>query len=397
MKILFLSRWFPYPANNGSKLRIFNILRGLARHHELILLSFTDSTITESFPPELQAICAEIYTVPFQTFNPKSIKARLGWFSLSPRSIVDTYSQEMSEKIKEIIVSHRPDFIIASQIDTALYFKSFMEIPALFEEVENCLLYERYVNSSSMKDRIRYGLTWLKYSRFLKNLLKGYGACTVVSEREKELLVKMNTGIDAIEVVPNCINIQDYFGVNEIPQANILIFTGSFNYYPNYEAMVWFVNHVFPIIESQIPDIKLFITGDHGNRFLSEKSNIVLTGYVKDVKSLIAKSWISVVPILSGGGTRLKILEAMGLRTPVVTTTKGAEGLSVRNGSNILIGDSPAEFAAHITKLTNEPAMREEIAKNALQFVRDHYEWSIVLPKILTLIENLPRAKRNYR
>jgi len=387
-KILFLSSWFPIPADNGSKLRIYNLLRGLSIYYDVTLISFDDNPTTDKNSGEIKSICNEVKTIPVRRFNPKSFKAGLGFLSLTPRAFIDTYSYEMEQRIKDTIAAKEPDLVIASQLGTAVYRQSFKRQPALFEEVEIGLYYDLYKNAGSSKKRLRNRLTWMKHRRYLANLVRSYQSCTVVSDREKELLQIIHPNNTITKVIPNCVNINDYQEVRENPQSDMLIFTGSFTYYPNYEAIIWFIENVFPRVQAYCPLIKLMITGNQGSRPVPPLANVTLTGFVEDVRPLIARSSISVVPIISGGGTRLKILEAMALHTPVVTTRKGAEGLDVTHGLNILLAETPDEFAGNIINLLNDPDKRQKQANNAFQLVQEKYEWSGVMPRFINWVES---------
>ncbi|MEW6406082.1 MAG: glycosyltransferase family 4 protein, partial [Chloroflexota bacterium] len=152
--------------------------------------------------------------------------------------------------------------------------------------------------------------------------------------------------------------------------------------------MLWFVREVYPYILKQIPDAHLIITGENAGLPLPDAQNITLTGYIDDVKSLVACSWVSVAPLLSGGGTRLKILESMALGTPVVSTSKGAEGLGVSHGDHLLIADEPQAFADCVVKILKNKNLRENIAANAYRFVKEKYDWEIILPSFLQLVES---------
>jgi glycosyltransferase involved in cell wall biosynthesis len=153
--------------------------------------------------------------------------------------------------------------------------------------------------------------------------------------------------------------------------------------------MVWFLREVYPHVQAQVTDVRLSITGDHADRPLPPASNVALTGFVDDVRPLIARSWGSVVPLHTGGGTRLKILEAMALGTPVVATPKGAEGLDVQDGEHILIADTPETFAQQVIHLLKKPELRQQLADNAHQLIREKYDWEVVLPRFLDLIERV--------
>jgi glycosyltransferase involved in cell wall biosynthesis len=393
MKILFLSRWFPYPTNNGSKLRIYNLLRGLAAQHEITLVTFADQPEIDLEPAELTSICQEIRVVPWQPYNPHSLRARLGFLSMTPRSAVDTYSLAMQRTIEEMITSGQFDVVIASQWEMAGYSNCFQEVPALFEEVEVGLLYEQYAQATLLRERVRYGLSWAKHRHYLARLLKDFQACTVVSEKEKQLLTSIKPDNRIVETIPNCINLDDYYKNTSTLNPNALIFTGSFRYHANYEAMVWFLEEVYPLIFAQIPDVQLTITGDHANKPLPMQKNVSLVGYVDDIQSLIVTSSVSIVPLLVGGGTRLKILEAMALCTPVVSTTKGAEGLNVQHENNIFIADAPEAFAEAVVSLLQKPELRKSIAENAYSLVSEHYNWPIVMPRFVNLVEKLAGIK----
>jgi glycosyltransferase involved in cell wall biosynthesis len=385
MKILFLSRWFPWPTTNGSKLRIYNLLRGMADQHEITLLSFADHPSPDPKSPELNKICKQIQVVEWKPYQPGSRKAQMGLLSTLPRSIYDTFSLEMAQRIKTLNSEDGFDIVIASEIETACYREYFRDLPALFEDVEIGVPYDKFIFAPTLLHRIRSGLTWIKLKRYLHQLLPTYQACTVVSEKEKALLSQSIPDYQSIHVIPNCVDFKDYHQ-NDDPQPNTLIFTGSFQYNVNYEGISWFLNEVFPRILLKVPETRLTITGDHMNRPVSQNVNVTLTGFVDDVRPMIARSWVSLVPILHGGGTRLKILEAMALRTPVVSTRKGAEGLDVQNGVDLLIADEPQDFANMVVRLLKEPELHHRLAENANKLVATNYNWSIVIPKVLNLI-----------
>jgi glycosyltransferase involved in cell wall biosynthesis len=151
--------------------------------------------------------------------------------------------------------------------------------------------------------------------------------------------------------------------------------------------MVWFLEQVYPLVKAQVPSAKVMVTGNHANRVLPRAADAIFTGHVEDVRPLIASATASIAPMLAGGGTRLKILEAMALGTPVVTTRKGAEGLDVRPEVDILIGDAPEEFARHVVRLLREPGVRQKLSDAAFQLVKERYDWSVVMPRFLAVAE----------
>ncbi|MDT8304977.1 MAG: glycosyltransferase [Anaerolineae bacterium] len=392
-RLLFLSRWYPYPADNGSKLRIYSLLRGLSREYRLTLLSYASEASTPPEPGPLSAICDEVRTVPYRPFDPSSRRARLGFLSLTPRSVLDTYSAEMEALIRDTLRNGNTDLVVASQIDMAVYSRAFGDTPAVFEELEAGVLHDQFRHAPALRQRMRHGLTWAKYRYYLRRLLHDYALCTVVSGEEQQLLARAVPDFQRVAVIPNCIEVASYRPFARDPQPNTLIFTGSLTYAPNYEAMRWFVAKVLPLVRAAILDVRLTITGDPGNRALPLADGVTLTGFVPDVRPLVAGAWASLAPIHQGGGTRLKILEAMALGTPVVATSKGAEGLDVTDGEHLLLGDSAEAFAGAVIRLLQDQGLRAQLAKRAQVLVGERYDWAKSMPQLLALLDGVARKR----
>jgi len=394
MRILFLSTWFPFPTTNGSKLRVYSLLRGLAQQHEVTLLSFIDRIEGPDLFPELRVLCRDIHIVPQRSFAPGKKSTLFELIDPIPRSIQKTYSPEMAQCIKEILSTGKFDLVIASQLGTALYNSCFRNIPALFEEAEMGTLYEKYAYATSPVQKLRNGLTWLKHRRYIAGLLPHFQACTVASEQEMQLIAQEIPEYQSIEVIPNFINLADYQDILVDLRPDSLIFSGPFRYFANHEAMVWFLEEVYPLIQAQVPDLSLTITGDHADLPLPPASNVTLTGVVDDIRPLIASSSVSLVPLQAGGGTRLKILEAMALGVPVVSTLKGAEGLEIRSDEHLLIADTPEAFAENVIRVLRDPALRKGITDRARRMVEEKYDWAVVMPHFLDLVGRVGKAPR---
>ena len=386
MKILFLSRWFPYPMNNGSKLRIYNLLRGLSKHHEVTLLCFADQPDVTIDIPEIRSVCSDVYTVLWKEFNPHSLRARLGFLSLKPRSIIDTFSPEMSNQITGLLNKQRYNLVIASELPMAAYYPYFKNLPALFEDIELGLSDDGSLRKTGGMKQFRNAITWLKLRSYLSRLFKSFKAVTVVSEQERKLMSQYFPGAENVAVIPNCINLTDYKNIHVESRAKQLIFTGSFRYHTNYEAMLWFAGEVFPHVLEQVPDAELIITGDHANLPLPSDKNVTLAGYVDDIKGLIASSSVSIAPLWSGGGTRLKILEAMAIGIPVVATSKGAEGLDVCSGEHLFIADDPIEFSNYVIRLLRDETLHRDVAQKAYRLVQEKYDWGVKIDDFVKLV-----------
>lgn len=392
MRILFLSAWFPYPPDNGSKLRILSLLKGLSEYHDITLLSFSDTDDVHPYLPSLEEYCRCLKVARWKSFNPKSLRARLGFLNQVPRSIVDTFSPPMQELIEDELVRNSYDVIIASEFTMASYHPSFRGVPALLEDLQLGLLYSQFANAKSVYRKIRHGLTWLKTSRYIADMLKDFRMCTVNSEPERQILSLAVPDYQHVEVITNCVDMARYRGVESEPEPNTLIYPGALTYFANYDAMDFFLNQIHPRIRCEIPEVALRITGRyegvpvHG---LPLDESVTLTGNVEDVRPLIAGSAVMVVPLRLGQGQRLKILESLALRTPVVATSKGAEGLAVQHDKHLLIADTPEAFAEAVIRLLKEPALHQRLADNAYQLICEKYDWAVAMPHFLDLVERI--------
>jgi polysaccharide biosynthesis protein PslH len=387
MNILFLSRWFPFPPNNGSKIRIYQLLQSLSQSHEVTLLSFADASVS-TVDLQQPKICSNIQVVPWKPYNSRSIKSRLGFLSQQPRSLVDTYSPKMEALIRSTLKECKFDLVIASQLSMASYFLCFQDIPALFEEMEFGVFYDQLSEPRNTPERIKAQMRWFKLQKYSSQLLNSFKTGTVASESEFQIIQREFPAFqNKIEILPNGVDLRDYQDLKIDRKPGHIIFAGSFTYQANYQAMQWFVGDVFPLIREQYPDVQLIITGDHANQPLPSLDNITLAGYVNDIKSLVASCDVSVAPIWSGGGTRLKILEAMAVGTPVVATTKGAEGLGAENETHMLLADDPRDFAKQVIRLLLSRELRQHISSNALTLVKDRYDWQNIMPHFLRLVE----------
>jgi glycosyltransferase involved in cell wall biosynthesis len=395
MKLLFISSWFPYPPTNGSELRIFNLFQRLTAAHEVTLVSFVRRPIRPNDLAHVETMASAVHLVDWKAFETNSLQAILGYFSPKPRSVLSMYSAEMAELVAHLITDGAYDLIVASQFYSALYVPENTTVPAIFEEVEAATLYEQTAQATGL-GQLRAQLMWTKHSRYLRQLLSRFVAATVASEQEKTLLSQIAPEYDAVEIIPNCMALDDYDVTRLAPIPSRLIFTGSFTYHVNYAAMCWFLEHVYPHVLAEMPDVQVVITGDHAGMPLPTMHNVVLTGMVDDVKAEISSSMISLAPILEGGGTRLKILEAMALGVPVVSTSKGAEGLDVRVGQDILIADDPAEFGRNIVTLLQDQALWQTLSTHGRRLVDEQYNWDSVYPRFETLLRKSANLRPEY-
>jgi glycosyltransferase involved in cell wall biosynthesis len=391
MRVLFLSRWFPYPADNGSRIRILNLIRRLAIRHEIGLLSFTSNLVRPEHLAALRSWCAHIETVPYQAYRPMSRRALAGFLDGRPRSVVDTFSHELAAQAVRLARDWTPDLVLASQIDMAPYALSLKCRARVLEELELNALYHVFARARGLK-RLRAGLTWWKLARYVRQILAAFDLCTVVSESERQRVLAAAPAARRVEVVPNGLDLADYREDYGSPEAETLIYAGALTYSANFDAVHYFLREIYPRILASCPNVRFTVTGSLEGvpvQRLPRLPGLKLTGYLDDIRPAIARSWVSVVPLREGGGTRLKILESLALGTPVVTTGKGAEGLNLLHGREVLIADTPEQFADAVQALLADPQLRERLSREGRQAVAARYDWRSIGNRLDHLLEEI--------
>jgi len=390
MKIIFLSPWFPYPPVNGSKIRIFNLIKSLASRHSVELISFVrDGEQVDH--RGITDLCASIQTINWVEFQPKRLKALSGFLADVPRSVYDTYSREMEINVMQSIQTCTPDLVIASELGTAPYAQKIRHAPTILEDIEFGSIWEKWAEADKALLRIRHGLTWFKTHCYIYKLLKHFTACTVVSSYEKFFLDQSFPDQNRIHVLPNGVDLENFQPDSEQSVENTIIYNGSLMFSANFDAIKYFLEQIYPQVKSQIPDVFLSITGSYQGVDISGlciDDTVKLTGFLPDIRPAITKSWAVVVPLRTGGGTRIKILEAMALGTPVISTYKGAEGLEVTPEKNILLADDPADFARQTIRLLQDSDLRSRLSINGRKLVEAKYGWDEIGEQFLKLVED---------
>ncbi|MGB9631822.1 MAG: glycosyltransferase family 4 protein [Chloroflexaceae bacterium] len=391
MRILALSTWWPEPADNGSRMRIMQLVRHLAGRHEVHLIACTQGPAAYARRDALQQMCASVTAVE-RPGRPLRLTDHLTSLLVpEPASVRATWSAELLRAVETATRQWQPDVVIAFEIDMAPYALRVQSVPCILEELELAYLLEFYRKQPGPHRRLRYLLTALQHQRYVRHLLRGFSAVTVVSRREAALARRLagNTPVE-ITVVPNGADLAGCQGYRYDPAPDTLIYPGALTFSANFDAVRFFLTEIFPQIQRQRPATTFRVTGHHTPQqraTLPAIDGVVFTGYVEDVRALIARSTVEVVPLREGGGTRLKILEALALGTPVISTTKGAEGLDLLPGQDLMIADTPAAFAETTVRLLAHPEERARLSANGRRAVAERYDWRTIGTRFVDLVE----------
>ena len=405
MKVLFLSAWFPYPPSNGAKIRIYNLIKGLAEHHEIGLVSLAKTIEIEearTHVPRLLNLCKSVDVFPAHKFNANTLSDWRGIFSPLPRSIYAARNPSMEKLMFQRLKEGAYDAVIASEVSPPSEISQMASciegVPVILDALEIGSPDKAVNRYESSVYRLRRRFGWMKRRRLVKKLLQNVAACTVPSELERQYISEIADSDVIIKTVPNCIDLSHLTGNFGSPQPGTIVFTGSFSYHANSDAVSYFLDEIFPLVRARRPDTRFQVLGSlEGSTPLSEQPNasVKFAGQVDDVRYPVAQAWLSVAPLRFGTGTRLKILESMALGTPVVSTRKGAEGLDVTHGEDILLADDPREFADAIARVIQNPDLRGRLSKGGQTLVREKYGANVMCDKLLLLLDQISASLAN--
>jgi glycosyltransferase involved in cell wall biosynthesis len=394
MRTLLLSTWFPDPPDNGSKLRAHYLLRALAAQHDVTAVAFRPPSSSEQDvdgpTPNKQPVTA----VPDDPF--RHVTAPQWVKYLSPSPLAFRASPAMKAALMSL-ADRKWDAVVAVQMPVAQYALQ-VTAHARIIDIDTALTFqmrERYMAQARPIARASAWVSWQKAFRYERRMLRRFQAAAVVSHAEVAALqamveanrckvVLISNGVDCCHNRPGL----------AATQPGSLVYNGSLTYSVNYDAMRWFLAEIYPRIKAQVPGVSLAITGSTRGvdlAGLALDGTVRLTGFVPDVRLPVAEAAVCVVPIRQGGGTRLKILEAMALGTPVVATSKGAEGLDVVDGEHLLLADNPGAFANRTMELLSSPDLRQRLIANARRLVEGRYDWQSIGAHFVNLVEETVR------
>ncbi len=382
MRILAVSTWFPYPPDNGSRARAYNLLRGISGRHTLDLIAMSQSERDKSHLDKVNEFCRRVAIFDEPVFDPSSLSSWRGFFSPVPRYFIEHHLPDMESLAAQWVRESGYDAAIAVSLGSAPYVVPLdVPIKVLDQHNVECAVIRRQSrNEPALLRRLRCVPTWMKAERFERRIISAFDAVAVVSEPERMLMAEVlhRNGGSGIYVVPNGIDpgLLDYELSAREPKT--LIFTGALTYKPNYYAALELCREVLPIVRAQIGDVRLKITGSTGDMDItpfSVNDGVVFTGYVEDIRPVLGSASALVVPLKFGGGTRVKILEAMAIGTPVVSTPMGAEGIEAKDGVHLLLAETASDVARQTCRLLSDPALGARLACNARNLVRERYQW----------------------
>jgi glycosyltransferase involved in cell wall biosynthesis len=399
----------PYPPRGGATLRNYNLIKECAKTHKIHLITFTQEPYLRD-PAKLQAsidtlkqCCEEVKVFKIPTDGNK-----LKWllllffnlFSLLPYSVWRFWSKDMAAAIKDSLARNKFDAVEIGTIALLKYSNLAPGIPKLLvhHNIESELLKRRSKTEKNPLARAYLALQAFKLKRLEIKASKIVDHHTTVSELDKQILLKSCPDIK-VTVVDNGVDTEYFTPGDETVEPNTLVYAGGMSWYPNAEAMIYFSQNIWPLLNKEIPDIKMNLIGANPPsellEFCKTEPQFRMLGFVDDVRPFIRKSAVYIVPITVGGGTRLKILDAMAMGKAIVSTSIGCEGIKTEDGKNIVIADNPAEFARKVMLILGDEQLRAKLSLEARRTAELNYSWAFIAPKLNMVYSSIAENHRS--
>ncbi|MGD1996366.1 MAG: glycosyltransferase [Anaerolineae bacterium] len=396
MKILFLTPQLPYPPQQGTALRNWGLISELASRHQVSLLSFQAPGQSLRSDSPLGLACESIETIP-QPARTRSRRLRDLILTDLPDMALRLESAAFRQRLSAWLARAAFDVVHVEGIELAPYLdllESTSPRPFVVFDDHNCeyLLQKRaFVTDLGQPRRWHAAaysfVQWRRLQKYEIRACRRSGLVVAVSEPDAHALRELIPELEPL-VVPNGIDLSAYRSDLPPPPEmgeGALVFTGKMDFRPNVDAMLWFARRALPRIRQEVPQTHVWVVGQRPHRrldVLRDDPAVTLTGRVEDVRPYIAGAAVYVAPLRMGGGTRLKLLEAMAMERAVVATRLGAEGFPLTGGRELLLADTAETFADAVVSLLHDPNRRAALGRAALRFVETRYDWRVLTPRL---------------
>jgi len=384
MKLLFVTPYLPGPPIFGGQRRIHGLMTRLADAHELSVIALTDGyDDPRAGVAEAKNYCRHVIAVP-DTFHrvtgrDKRLRQLRSLGSMHSWERIIYSCDAVQRALDEHLSEHAYDAVVCEFVFMANYrFKIERSRTRLVLDEHNVEydLLRRTAATTRFNRRLFHAVNWRKLKREEVRTWKRFDACTLTSRRD-EAIVRAEAPRVHTAVVPNGVDIEQFKPRDQPVEPMTLLFFGAINYYPNTDAALYFAEQVLPLLRARYPQVRLRIVGPLGEGPVQalRSEHIQVVGFVEDLHAEIARATVVVAPLRIGGGTRLKILEAMAMGKAIVATRIGAEGIDVRHDHDILLADSPAEQAREVGRLLDDEALRLRLGRAARVTAETLYSW----------------------
>ena len=382
-RCLVVSPKVPYPPNDGGKIRIFNFIKQFSDFYDIDLVSFYIDECKEEHVRYLKRYCRDVHLVKYDDSLFSNLRHMIwGVFLRRPLMYSRYFRNDMATLLKRLIRVKDYDLVVFHHLHMGQYYRLFPNSKNVIDTHNNdMVIMHRWSNRQKNPLKNILGRWQVRcIGRYMKNLFNHFDAIIAVSQKEINQFQRIVPSANFI-VANNGVDTEYYKPGADEPESDTLIYTGDMSWWPNTDAALFFLDETFPEIKKKTPGARVIFAGRRPPKELVSKSskNVEVTGFVEDMRPYFNKAKVFIVPLRIGGGTRLKILEAFAMKIPVVSTSVGCEGLTVEDGTHILIRDKPEKFAEAVLKLLSDDDFCKRLKENAYKLVAEKYDWKFIM------------------
>lgn len=393
MRILVVAPFVPWPLAHGGRIRLFHLVRELARCHEVSLVCLADSEEQETGP--LAEFCLDVVTVVHR-HNPMAEFCRF-LFGPNPYNVERFVSPALAATARRLLASTPFDIIHLETTHIWPVAEACGDLPVVLgtQNVESRILAQLESVCRNPLKRLLYRLETARMRRFEEHAWRSCRLCLAVSEAERQEIVNSGVPAERVVTVANGVDTAR-FAFAQRPGGKRLLFLGGLDYHPNRDAADWLLGEIWPIVRRAESEAQLLLAGRGTDAvaMAGPPAGVTCIGDPEDVSECFAGADILLVPLRIGAGTRLKVLEAMAAGLPVITTSRGCEGTLVQAGEHLLVADTPQDFAAACLRLLADPGLAGSLAVNARRLVEEHYGWAAIGADLATTYSELLNSGR---
>lgn len=388
MKILMLTPYLPYPLLSGGQIRTYNLLKKMAKLHDITLFALIKNDDEKQYIKELEKYChkVRVFKRSSKPFTLKNIFKTA--FSSYPFLVIRNHVGEVIDAIREEIETNQYDLIHAETFYMMPHIPE-TEIPViLVEQTIEYLGYESFAQGTKWQIlRPFFNLDIKKIKYWEKYYWQTCNQLVTMSEDDQKFIEKEVGHKTPITVVANGVDTA-WFAENKFKKKTTptLLSVGTFKWLPNIEAVKFLVNQVWPLIKAKRPDVKLWVVGNAPTEeildYAHKDAQIEVSGRVPDIREAFSGAHILLAPVFSGKGTRYKILEAMASGTPIIATGIAVEGLGVKNGEEVLIANDAQTMADTALSLLDDQNLQKKLSRRGQTFVSQNFDWDLIAQKL---------------
>ncbi len=382
MKIFVLLPRIPYPLEKGDKLRAFNQIKQLAKHNEIVLCALNDNTKV-SEQDAFHALQPYCQSISFISINKAQILLGLvrAFFKGLPFQCGYFYNRKAAKRIDMLITKHKPDMLFGQLLRVAEYIRH-KSIPKALD-YQDIFSYgmKRRADIASPVTRPIYDMEYRRLKRYEAAIFNDFDVRSIISEPDRALFPHERR--NEILIVPNGVD-HDYFKPQEKEKKYDLVFTGNMSYPPNVNAVEYLAHEIMPIVWKTLPETKLYIAGATPDPKVKKAASarIIVSGWLDDIRDAYAESRIFIAPMRIGTGLQNKLLEAMSMRLPAITSPLANASLGAKPDEEILVGDDAETLAQHIITLLTDKEKADHIAQEGFDFTNRVYDWGKATEKL---------------